>query len=384
MVFIEGLTDIFFKIFTYICVCKIIIVISSHKSPITSGLRLMKGFVQIIILTVWIMAGLVQAQQDPQLSMFMFNKQYLNPAHSGSLRTTNFTLAGRMQWVGIEGAPNTALFSINGRADRLGGGVGGYAMADRIGPIGTLGAGGQYAFRLVTSRKNNVPTSILQLGISAGFWQKSINPDWRYNTAIGIDPTLLNGAQVNIVPDLGSGAYFYIPMLKDQGRHKFYAGASIAHLLEPRLSNFTTTGEVVLNRQFTLTSGYNFRLSQNAPVYLEPSVFIKTDWRSFQYDFNANVHLSPLVFGLSYRGRIVPSNSESASTDKTGIRNRDAFVGIVGFHTNSRLFIAYSYDYTLSELSAFTSGTHEVIVSYTFPKPNRLPSFDMDTFEKKY
>ena len=373
-----------FRIFTYICVCKIIIVISSHKSPIASGLRLMKGFVQVIILTVWIMAGLVQAQQDPQLSMFMFNKQYLNPAHSGSLRTTNFTLAGRMQWVGIEGAPNTALFSINGRADRLGGGVGGYAMADRIGPIGTLGAGGQYAFRLVTSRKNNVPTSILQLGISAGFWQKSINPDWRYNTAIGIDPTLLNGAQVNIVPDLGSGAYFYIPMLKDQGKHKFYAGASISHLLEPRLRNFTTTGEVILNRQFTLTSGYNFKLSQNAPVYLEPSVFIKTDWRSFQYDFNANVHVSPLVFGLSYRGRIVPSNSESASTDKTGIRNRDAFVGIVGFHTNSRLFIAYSYDYTLSELSAFTSGTHEVIVSYTFPKPNRLPSFDMDTFEKKY
>lgn len=344
----------------------------------------MKGIVQVLILAVVLLNGLMFAQQDPQLSMYMFNKQYLNPAHSGSLRTTNFTLAGRMQWVGIEGAPNTALFSINGRADRLGGGVGGYAMTDRIGPIGTLGAGGQYAFRLVTSRRNNVPTSILQLGISAGFWQKSLNPEWRYNTALGIDPTLLNGAQVTIVPDLGSGAYFYIPMLKDPGKHKFYAGTSISHLLEPRLRNFTTTGEVVLNRQFTLTSGYNFRISQNSPVYLEPSMFVKTDWRSFQYDFNVNVHVSPLIFGVSYRGRLVPSNSESASTDKTGIRNRDALVGIVGFHTNSRLFIGYSYDYTLSDLGAFTSGTHEIIVSYTFPKPNRLPKFDMDTFEKKY
>lgn len=384
MELIKGLTVKFLRIFVYICDCKIKIVISGHNSYHNADLRLMKGIIQILIFSVVLITGQVLAQQDPQLSMYMFNKQYLNPAHSGSLRTTNFSLSGRMQWVGIEGAPNTALFSINGRADRLGGGIGGYAMTDRIGPIGTLGAGGQYAFRLVTSRKNNVPTSILQLGISAGFWQKSINPEWRYNTAIGIDPTLLNGPQVNIVPDLGSGAYFYIPMLKDPGKHKFYAGASVNHLLEPRLRNFTTSGEVILNRQFTLTSGYNFRVSQNAPVYLEPSVFVKTDWRSFQYDFNANVHVSPLVFGMSYRGRLLPSNSESASTNKTGIRNRDALVGLVGFHTNTRLFIGYSYDYTLSELGAFTSGTHEIIVSYTFPKPNRLPKFDMDTFEKKY
>jgi len=373
----------FFRFFTYICDCEINILISnqfSHKEGITP---LMKGLFQVLLAVV-LATGALWAQQDPQFSMYMFNKQYLNPAHSGSLRATNFTLAGRMQWVGIEGAPNTAVFSINGRADQLGGGLGAYAMSDRIGPISTLGAGGQYAYRLVTSRKNNVPTSILQLGVNLGFWQKSLNPDWRYNQSLGFDPLLFGNAVTSIVPDVGSGAYFYIPMPKDAGRHKFYAGTAVSHITEPRLRTFSTSGEFTLKRQFILTSGYNFKLSQNAPVFLEPSIMVKTDLTSFQYDYNLNVHVSPLVFGLSFRGRILPSNSESASTNKTGIRNVDAIAGIVGFHTNNRLFIAYSYDYSISRLSAFTSGTHEIIVSYTLPKPNKLPKMDMDTIDKKF
>jgi hypothetical protein len=111
---------------------------------------------------------------------------------------------------------------------------------------------------------------------------------------------------------------------------------------------------------------------------------VKTDFASWQYDFNANVHISPLIFGVSFRGRVLPSNSESASTNKTGIRNVDALAGIVGFQTNNRLFIAYSYDYSISRLSPFTSGTHEIIVSYTLPKPNKLPKLDMDTIDKKF
>lgn len=372
-----------FRIFTYICVCEIIILISNQFSHKGGFKPLMKRLFQVL-LAVGFAYGTLWAQQDPQFSMYMFNRQYLNPAHSGSLRATNFTLGGRMQWVGIEGAPNTATFSINGRADRLGGGVGAYAMSDRIGPIGTLGAGGQYAYRLVTSRKNNVPTSILQLGLNLGFWQKSLNPDWRYNQNLGFDPLLFTGAVTSIVPDVGSGAYFYMPMAKDPGRHTFYAGTAVTHITEPRLKSFTASGEFTLRRQFTFTSGYNFKISQNAPVFLEPSVMVKTDFASWQYDFNTNVHISPLVLGVSFRGRVLPSNSESASTNKTGIRNVDALAGIVGFQTNNRLFIAYSYDYSISRLSPFTSGTHEIIVSYTLPKPNKLPKLDMDTIDKKF
>ena len=370
--------------FLYICECQLIVLISGLLTKKASYYPLMKGFLNVLIL-VLLIAGSVSAQQDPQLSMYMFNKQYMNPAHAGSLRATQFSLSGRLQWVSIDGAPNTGLFSINGPADRLGGGIGGYMMVDRIGPINTLGAGGQYAFRIVTTRKPiaNTPTSVLQLGIGLGFWQKSINPEWRYDTRLGFDPTLLNGIQSSIAGDVNAGLYFYVPFAKDPGRHKYWFSFTTNHLLEPTLQNFTTTNLSKVYRQFYAASGYQFKVSKTQNLFLEPSAIIKSDLVSFQYDFNVNLHVSPLVFGMSYRGRLIPSNSSTAQTsNQAKIRNRDALVGIVGFHTNNRLFIGYSYDYTLSTLGQFTSGTHEIVVSYTFPKPNKLPRPEFNTIDK--
>jgi type IX secretion system PorP/SprF family membrane protein len=47
-------------------------------------------------------------------------------------------------------------------------------------------------------------------------------------------------------------------------------------------------------------------------------------------------------------------------------RPQDAVSGFVGFHLNNKLNLAYSYDYNISELNTFNSGSHEIILGIRF------------------
>jgi type IX secretion system PorP/SprF family membrane protein len=60
-------------------------------------------------------------------------------------------------------------------------------------------------------------------------------------------------------------------------------------------------------------------------------------------------------------------------------RHKDAVVGILQLKINDQLSVGYSYDYTLSNLSTYSSGTHELLLRYDFyfkvnSKSPRLPS----------
>jgi hypothetical protein len=47
-----------------------------------------------------------------------------------------------------------------------------------------------------------------------------------------------------------------------------------------------------------------------------------------------------------------------------GYRKGDAVSGLVNFYVTPTLRIGYSYDYTLTNLSKFNSGSHEVFVLF--------------------
>jgi type IX secretion system PorP/SprF family membrane protein len=321
-----------------------------------------------LTLTLILVYSIALAQQDPQYTMYMFNRQVINPANSGANDATNVTLLGRTQWVGIDGAPNTFTASLNGPSARLHGGIGGYIMADNLGPLSTLAAKFQYAYRFKLPMENEAR---LHLGLEAGFLQKSLKTNWRYNQDYGIDPALVGGKPNVLLPDLGIGAYYYVPDEENEGRTRYYLGATLTHILEGDLKGFTTTDRSKLNRQFVFTGGYSINLnpSSNSSVFLEPSANLRTDGVSFQYDLNCNMHINPIVFGLSIRG---------LSQNK-----RSDLCGIAGFHVNDRLFLAYSYDYALSALGAFTSGSHELVLSYTFPNLFALPKPENNVLDKK-
>jgi type IX secretion system PorP/SprF family membrane protein len=55
----------------------------------------------------------IQAQQDPHYTQYMYNMNVVNPAYAGSKENLSGSLLYRQQWVGLQGAPKTATFSLH-------------------------------------------------------------------------------------------------------------------------------------------------------------------------------------------------------------------------------------------------------------------------------
>ena len=49
-------------------------------------------------------------------------------------------------------------------------------------------------------------------------------------------------------------------------------------------------------------------------------------------------------------------------------RSNAAFTAITGFQISPQFRIFYSYDYALTQLQTYSSGSHEIVLSYDFAK----------------
>lgn len=297
----------------------------------------------------------VFAQQDPQLTMYGFHRFPINPAYAGALEATNVTVHGRAQWVGLPGAPNTALASINGYSRKLHGGLGAYLIGDKLGPLSTFGVKGAYAFHL-----NLGSRAKLNIGVAGGLYQKTLNGDWKYNMDMGPDQALPLAGQSFMLPDLDAGIYFRLPLKGTTStaypQDAFFLGGSVTHILEPSIEELLAVADQVeskLSRGIHGMAGFTIPIQDN--IYLQPTAYFRMAGPTMQWDITANLYVSPMVFGISHRWK-------------------DSFSGIIGFNASTYMFMGYSYDYTISNLGGFTTGSHEVIVSYTFPsKFKNLP-----------
>src|SRR5690606_12692091 len=100
-------------------------------------------------------AGKVYAQQDAQLSQYMYNNLYITPAAAGVDGITRFTALHRSQWLGYNstydgrgGAPTSQLISFTTPIYRLNSGFGTYILHDQLGPQNNLEIQAMYAYHL--------------------------------------------------------------------------------------------------------------------------------------------------------------------------------------------------------------------------------------------
>ncbi|HHG85120.1 MAG TPA: type IX secretion system membrane protein PorP/SprF [Bacteroidetes bacterium] len=307
-----------------------------------------------IILTVMLMPS-VFAQQDAQLTMYGFDRFPINPAYAGALEATNVTIHGRSQWVGFPGAPNTAIASINGYSRKLHGGLGARLVGDKLGPLSTVGIKGAYSFHMNFNDKAK-----LNIGVGGGLYQKTLNGDWKYNMDNGVDQSLPLAGQSFFLPDLDAGIYFHVPLKGTTStaypQDAFFLGGSVTHVLEPSIEQLLAVQNQVeskLSRGIHAMAGFTIPIQDN--IYLQPTGYFRMAGPTMQWDMTLNLYVSPMVFGIAHRWK-------------------DSFSGIIGFNASTYMFMGYSYDYTISNLGGFTTGSHEVIVSYTFPsKFKNLP-----------
>lgn len=297
--------------------------------------RVMKKVLVLICVFISINAF---AQQDIQVTHNMFNRYMVNPGFAGSEDKMTATLLYRNQWVGFEGAPTSQNFNFTAPSYKLAGGVGINVISDQIGDgFSHQTATVSYAFQARMSKE-----STLGIGLSVGVTNIGFDYDvWLAPDGGGgqNDPSIPDADASATIPDIGFGLYFT--------KKSFYLGVSATRLFE-----FTAefpggdAADYTPVRHIYLSTGFEYDL--NRYLTLQPSVFAKTDDTQAQFDFGMNLRYDDVIWGgLAYR------------VD-------DAISFLAGYQISDDFLLGYSYDLTTSDLRTEQSGSHEVILKYSF------------------
>lgn len=291
-----------------------------------------KIFTAIASITFLFLGTTVQAQQDPQFTMNMFNRLYANPGYAGSNNGICANALHRQQWVGFDGRPITTMINVDGTVKALHGGVGLSILSDKLGAQYSGGVNLSYAFRLALG------PGTLGIGVEGGVLFNTLDGS-KLDPIQENDPNIVGAKSNGVAPDLGFGVYYHTD--------KLYAGISAKHLIAPTLKfeEGGTLSEYTVARHYYALAGYTWDID---PTWsLNPSVFLKTDGASTQFDINVRALWKNMVWaGVSYR--------------------IDDAVGIMAGVQIKEFRIGYSYDVTTSGINNYSSGSHEIMLGYCY------------------
>jgi len=279
----------------------------------------------------------VLAQQDPKFSQNMFMAPFYNPGAAGSSDKICLSAAFRNQWTGLPDAPITTAFTADMPVHLLGRthGIGISFMNDNLAFNNDFLFSATYAFRI------DLGQGSLGIGANVGLANQALSPSW--NGADIITPETddaipKNGGSV-FGFDMGLGAFYNTDNL--------YVGISSTHLNQTSFDYPEDVAESQLIRHYYLMAGYNIQLA-NPMFEIIPSLMVQTDARS---------HLIYLNTNLRYNKRFWGGVSYSVG---------GALSALFGIEMMNGIKIGYSYDFELSPLMNYNSGSHEVTVRYCF------------------
>lgn len=283
------------------------------------------------------------AQQSPHYTQYMYNMNVINPAYAGSKDNMAGSFMYRQQWVGLEGAPKTATFSIHSPVGKNVG-LGLSAISDKIGPVAEDNIYADFSYTLNLGNSNR-----LAFGLKAGatFHKIGLFTDIGngYVQQLGDMAFSENTSSANL--NLGTGLFYY--------NDNYYLALSIPNMLNSKHLDVTRNGQLYQFgsdvQHYFLTGGYVFNLSDNTKF--KPSFLMKSAVNvPTSIDASANFMLyDKFEVGGSYR-------------------INDSFGAMVNFEINPNLRIGYAYDYIISDLNVTTSASHEIMLLFdlNFPK----------------
>lgn len=291
-----------------------------------------------------LLAGLIisdtHAQQDPQYTQYMFNMLAINPAYAGIGEQLNLKALSRHQWVGFDGNPTTQTITGHSTVWHESLALGGTIMRDEHGPVS------QYSFSVDAAYRIFFDRSKLSFGLKLGanYFQGDFA---ELNPLDDNDVVFQQSVNGKIDPQFGFGL-----MLHDD---RYYVGLSIPRILNTKffdsdtLETFAQPGQ---RDHVMLTGGYVFELSNY--VKFRPTALIKgVNGAPWSFDISASfLFYEKLWLGAMYR-------------------HEDAVGALVQYEFIEGLSAGYAYDLILSDLRAYNTGSHEIMVSYQFGDPNK-------------
>ncbi|MFL5728487.1 MAG: type IX secretion system membrane protein PorP/SprF [Cytophagaceae bacterium] len=283
---------------------------------------------QLIFLFLFLFQA-ARAQYPSVYSQYLFNGLAINPAYAGSRESLAMTVLHRSQWQGFEGAPKTNTLAVHSPLKNEKVALGVLLYNDRYGITEQSGALLSYAYRIP------VWNGKLSMGLQGGFMSRKY--DWNSIHTIQQNDQTFSGRAKYTQPSAGTGLYYF--------SSKLFAGFSIPELMT--FHGINGDKNALRYKTYLLTAGYIFDFGH--AWKLKPSFLLKcARGSSLQADLNSFLYFREKIgFGISYR-------------------TSDALVFLLSIQASRQLSMGYSYDRTMSRLSSYNNGSHEIMISYDF------------------
>lgn len=320
---------------------------------------LMKSLVLVVLLLLGV-AGLAEAQQQPQFTQYAFSGMYLNPAYAGVKGFGEITTIGRYQYLNYSptlsedagGSPQTFLLSASLPVRILHGGVGLNIYKDKLAQTAITAANLSYSYH------RKIGEGTLGLGIQGMF---SNIHQGSYRPAEPNDPAVpLESSDRKL--DAGVGVWYE--------SEKLYAGLSVNNLLRAEYkfqnANGNDSARVVGENHAYLTAGYNIQASSS--VVVTPTLLVKMvlpgkigDSGKFAQDKSSFDLGARATFNDKYWGGV-------------GYRFQESFNALIGvsFAKDNAFRVGYAFDFIAFNQDARAFSSHEIMLSYRLPKPGNI------------
>lgn len=308
--------------------------------------NLLKKAVALIVTAVAGLCFTASAQSDPQLTQYWAVPTFYNPGATGTSEFVRIRGGARMQWLGIDNAPQSFLIAADSplKIGKKMIGVGITGLQETLGLFSNLQLNIQGSYKL------RVLKGELSIGLQAGYYNSKFkgtevyipdNDDYHQGSDLAIPTQDLSGSSF----DLSAGLTY---------THKWFTvGLSGLHLLQPTVSfqaEGTDSSSETHEYETELTRALYFTANSNIPIKntlfeLQPSLLVKTDFSNFGAEVTMRAKYNRfLSFGLGYRFR-------------------DAVSVMIGAEFKN-FFLGYAYDYPTSAIAKGSSGSHELMAGY--------------------
>lgn len=288
--------------------------------------------------------------QDPGFSQFFANPIYLNPALTGTSENPRTVLNYRNQWPQKGTTYSTYSVSYDQLSKKLNTGFGIQVYHDKElnKVLNTSSANFSYSYHLKLNE-----SSFMTMGLQGGIVLKQFDASGltfpseidQISGNITSSSPIIYSDEKKVYPDFAVGAV---------GQHNdFFWGASVHHLTQPDESILVGDQKGKLPMKVTVHAGARSRKLHHGllsrPFTVSPNILYQQQGSFKQLNIGVYMIEKSFLFGGWYRNNI-------------DIRP-DAIIAMVGF-AKEKFQFGYSFDFTLSELSNYSHGSHEITLTF--------------------
>ena len=292
----------------------------------------------LLISSIIILKNSCFSQQEPMYTQNNFDRLVFNPAYAGSSGWIVNTFKHRTQFTGVEGAPQTQMFTIHAPWQVKSMGFGGKIINDK------LGVTNQINVNVISAYHLGIGNGKLSVGLELGVFSQSIDFSQLHKVNAS-DQAIPNEKQSVMKPDGAFGIQYQ--SVNRKKRREYFLGFSIQHLFKSDL-NFTGNDRSMvaeLSRHYLFSGGYAFDYKNG--FTLQPCFLLKkVPGAPSQMDLYLNaIYKEKYTIGIGYR-------------------TSDAMTFVMKYHITDAIRIAYSYDMRISQIAKYSAGAHEIMLRY--------------------